>query len=113
MGLFLNQGLRIPDETISPGAGRRRRMPVHHREIDALRRSGTELRLQRRLGLAILRKQYDAGRITIDAMDDERLALTVRSQMRLDLFDDRDRVLLSLERNREDACWLVDGDDPG
>src|SRR5262245_49142085 len=46
MSLLLDEVCLIPHQTVSPGSRRRRGMPVHDREIDALRLVSFELLFQ-------------------------------------------------------------------
>ena len=86
-------------------------MPIDNRAIDPLRCARSELLLQRCLGCGILRKQHNAGRVSIDAVDDERLALSMRPQMLDDLVEDRGLLATLFQGHGQQPGGLVQDDE--
>src|ERR1043166_749423 len=111
MRLFLNQRFLIPHEPVAPEAGRRRRMSVDDCAIHPLDRVSLELLAQRVLSRRCLREYDQARGVAIDAMHDERFALTLWSKIGDQLIDDRIGARLALERNSEQAGGLVEHED--
>src|SRR4051794_32129866 len=103
MRLFLDQYLSVPNQVVPPRSRGRRRMAVDDREIDPFRLAAPELILQFPLRIGPRRKHDEPGRVAIDAMDDERPALSARSQMEHELGLDRCRIFLPLERYGEQS----------
>ena len=75
-------------------------MSVHEREIDADRLATSELCLEALLRLLVLGKDDETGGVLVDAMDNERTTLTVRSVPVLDQLVHRRNIRIPLERNR-------------
>jgi hypothetical protein len=88
-------------------------MSIDHREIHTLRFVSLELVLQTMLRIRSRRKNDQARRVAIDAMDDERAALPARPQMGGQLLFDAVFVASSRQRHRQQAGRLVDDDQGG
>ena len=108
--LLLDERLGVPHERVSPRPCRRRRLAVDDGEIDPLGLTAGKLRLQPLLRRRILGEHHETRRVLVDAVDDKRPALGVRSEALLNLSVDGGDVGVALERNRQDPRRLADDD---
>ena len=88
MGLLLNEDFLVPHEPVAPRAVGWLGMAVYDGPVHALDRVALELKPQAILGGRVPRENDKAGRVAIDAVDNQRPALSVRPQIRCHLFED-------------------------
>ena len=110
IGFLLNECLVVPGEMIAPRASWRVGLPINDREIHPFGLTAPELVLEACLRLRLHRKEHQAGRVTIDAMDDKRLPLPFGSQVEHELVLHRVCVLLARQRHGQQTSRLVDDD---
>jgi hypothetical protein len=107
---LLDERFLVPLEDVAPCALRRLRMAIDDGEVNTVGGARLELGLQVRLRVRRSREEHEPGRILIDPMDNERLALGVRAEPLDDLPVHGRHARMPVQRHGKDSRRLVDDD---